>query len=425
MRFVVQSMMDPSSLTAANYLRRAAAAAQFVIRADGVFDGRTGRTGEVFVAVQNGLIRSVGESRPAGDVPVLDFGPDSWLLPGLIDTHVHLVFDSSADPVSALGPLGDDELLVRMREAAAAHLDAGVTSVRDLGDRLFLSRRLALHTRVDPGAGPHVVMAGPPITTPGGHCHFLGGAVDGIDELRAAVRERARRGCSVVKIMVSGGNMTAGSDPATSQFTHAELVLVVEEAHRLGMSVAADTHGVQAITDAVRAGVDTLEHVTFINHDGTPPPDALLYEIANSGVIVSATLGRCPQAWAELPDEARKMVDQWGVRFGELHRRGARLAVGTDAGIAPLKPHGVLPYAVVELIEESGLSPTAALTAVTVRAAEACGLADRKGFVAPGMDADLLVVGSDPLADPAALHDVRAVFRNGIRVRGGRPRVDV
>ena len=88
-----------------------------------------------------------------------------------------------------------------------------------------------------------------------------------------------------------------------------------------------------------------------------PPPDALLDEIANSGVIVSATLGRHPDAWAGLPAHLREMVDQWGVRLGELHRRGARLAVGTDAGIAPLKPHGVLPYAVGELVDELGLSP--------------------------------------------------------------------
>ena len=169
---------------------------------------------------------------------MFDFGPDSWLLPGLIDTHVHLVFDGSADPVSALDRLGDDEVLERMRDAAAAHLDAGVTSVRDLGDRRFLSTRLALQTRIDAAAGPHIVMAGPPITTPGGHCHFLGGAVAGIDELRAAVRERARHGCGVVKIMASGGSMTPGSDPATSQFTFVELEVVVEEAHQLGLTVA-------------------------------------------------------------------------------------------------------------------------------------------------------------------------------------------
>ncbi len=373
------------------------------------------------VTVRDGEIEEVGPSAIADDVAVLDFGPGAWLLPGLIDTHVHLVFDASADPVAALAGLDDDELLTRMRRAAAAQLDAGVTSVRDLGDRGFLSTRLASQTGADMTAGPHIVAAGPPVTTPGGHCHFLGGAVDGLAGIRSAVRERAARGCDVVKIMVSGGAMTPGSDPAVSQFTPDEIRVVVEEARALGMTVAAHAHGAQAIADAVRAGVFTIEHVTFVTPDGAPPEDTLLDEVAASGVLVSATLGRRPEEWAALPGPVRDMISRWFQLNGELYRRGARMVVGSDAGIGPLKPHGVLPYAVGELVADLGVSPAAALTAVTARAAEACGLAGRKGSLRPGMDADLLVVAGDPLNDPSALHEVRAVFRGGVQVRGGVP----
>lgn len=386
-----------------------------------MFDGRSGRGGAVVVVVGDGAIKEVGPSAPVDDLAVLDFGPDAWLLPGLIDTHVHLVFDGSVDPVAALDGLDDDELLGRMRQAAAAQLDAGVTSVRDLGDRGFLSTRLASQTRADMAAGPHIVAAGPPITTPGGHCHFLGGAVDGLDGIRAAVRERAARGCDVVKIMVSGGAMTPGSDPAVSQFTPDEIRVAVEEARALGMTVAAHTHGARSIGDAVRAGVFSIEHVTFVTPDGSPPEDTLLDEVAASGVLVSATLGRRPDEWSALPGPVRDMISRWYQLNGELYRRGARVVVGSDAGIGPLKPHGVLPYAVGELIADLGTSPAAALTAVTARAAEACGLAGRKGSLRPGMDADLLVVAGDPLSDPSALLEVRAVFRGGVLVRGGAP----
>jgi imidazolonepropionase-like amidohydrolase len=392
----------------------------FAIRVGGLFDGWSGRSGDTVVVVRNGAIEQVGGSVPAG-VTLLDFGPDSWLLPGLIDTHVHLVFDGSADPVAALDGLDDEHLLRRMRRAAGGQLDAGVTTVRDLGDRGFLSTRLASLTRADAAVGPHIVAAGPPITTPGGHCHFLGGAVEGLAGLRAAVRERAAHGCAVVKIMVSGGNMTPGSDPAVSQFTRDEIRVVVDEAQKLGMTVAAHTHGAQAIADAVHAGVFSIEHVTFVTPDGSPPQDTLLDAVAASGVLVSASLGRRPDEWSALPGPVRDMIGRWYQINGELHRRGAGLVVGSDAGIAPLKPHGVLPYAVGELVEDLGFTPAAALTTVTARAAEACGLADRKGSVRPGRDADLLVVAGDPLTDPSALLQVQAVFRGGALVRGATP----
>jgi imidazolonepropionase-like amidohydrolase len=395
-----------------------AVAPGFAIRAGGIFDGRDGRSGTAVVEVRNGRVEKVGDAAPAGGIEVLDFGPGSFLVPGLIDTHVHLVFDGGADPVAALDGLDDEQLLERMRQAAFAHLNVGVTSVRDLGDRSFLSTRLASENRTNMAAGPHIVAAGPPITTKKGHCHFLGGEVTGEVGLRAAVRERAARGCGVIKIMVSGGTMTPGSDPVRSQFTLGELKAVVDEADKLGMTVAAHAHGVQAVLDAVRAGVFSIEHATFITPDGSLPPDATIDEVAGSGVVVSVSLGHHPERRAALSGHGQDFIGRYLELSAELQRRGARIVVGSDAGIASVKPHGVLPYAAGELVHELGFSPAAALTALTARAAEACGLTDRKGSVRAGMDADLLVVAGDPLSDPAALLQVRAVFRGGVLVHG-------
>ena len=232
-----------------------------VLRAGQVFDGE--RTlGQAMVVVQDGKISGMdtsGASPPEG-AEVVDFGPEACLLPGLIDAHVHLAFDASAEVVTSLAACGDGALLEHMAAASARALHAGVTTVRDLGDRNYLS--LMLRGRFPSTALPHIVAAGPPITTSGGHCYFLGGEAEGETALRAAVADRAGRGCDVVKVMVSGGNLTPGSQPHESQYGLAALQIVVDEAHRAGLPAAAHAHGAQAVADAVEAGFDTLEHVT-------------------------------------------------------------------------------------------------------------------------------------------------------------------
>ena len=228
-----------------------------------------------------------------------------------------------------------------MEHAARAALRGGVTTVRDLGDRDYLS--LGLRGR----AGlPTIVAAGPPITTPDGHCHFLGGGtVPTIAGVRAAVRERAARGVDVIKIMASGGNMTPGSRQDLAQFPPEVLCAAVEEAHRLGLPVTAHAHAVGAIADAVAAGVDGLEHVSFWTEDGVDAPAELIKLIASRRMAVGATVGLVPVPGAVPPPEIIRRLPAIVANTRRLHETGALVLAGTDAGIAPVKPHNVVRHA--------------------------------------------------------------------------------
>ncbi|MFE0629233.1 amidohydrolase family protein [Streptomyces sp. NPDC058864] len=388
------------------------------IHAGSMFDGFT-RSGPATVHVRGDRIVRVDRTGalPADGTPVVDLGPGACLLPGLIDTHTHLAFDASADPVTSLAATSDADLLAQMRAAARAALRAGITTIRDLGDRDYLSLALVEELAEAPEQGPEILAAGPPLTTPGGHCHFFGGEVEGIDALRAAVRERHARGCAVVKIMASGGNMTPGSvPPHASQYGLAELRAVVEEAHRLGLPVAAHAHGVQSIKDALDAGVDSLEHVTFLDADGATYDVGLAEAIVDSGTFASLTLGMAPGVAIDPPKALAAHVQTILRTFGDLHAAGANVVIGSDAGIGLAKPHDVLPHGVGDLVR-LGASPVDALICVTSHAARLCRVEGRKGRISAGADADLLAVNGDPVEDPAALLDVRAVFRAGVRVR--------
>jgi len=332
------------------------------------------------------------------------------VLPGLVDGHVHLAFDASPDPVATLDARDDAAAFAAMTAAARYAVKGGITTVRDLGDRGYLSLGLRDAAANDPSL-PTIVAAGPPITTPGGHCHFLGGAAEGVDGVRAAVRQHAERGVDVIKIMASGGNLTPGSRPEVPQYELAELRAAVDEAHRLGLPVVAHAHGRQAIADALAAGVDGLEHVTFMTADGVDDiPDDLLAALA-AGPVIGVTLGVVPGN-APLPAMAARLP-KLVANLRRLCEAGATVIPGTDAGVSPGKPHDVLRYAIGNLAQ-IGLTPAAALRAATSGAATACGLGERKGRVAAGYDADLLIVDGDPLTDPEALHRIHAVYVRGV-----------
>ncbi|MDT3445341.1 MULTISPECIES: amidohydrolase family protein [unclassified Pseudofrankia] len=376
------------------------------------------------------------EAARADGVTVIDLG-NATLLPGLVDPHVHLAFDASDDPVGNLARRDDDAAMAAMAAAARHAARGGVTTVRDLGDRGYLSltlRTAATAGRAGPagpapgagsGAGPEsgsgatlptIVAAGPPLTTPDGHCHYLGGAVRGVEAVRAAVRARAERGVDLVKIMASGGNLTPGTRPDLPQFGPDELRAAVEEAHRHSLPVTAHAHGTAAIAAAVAAGVDGLEHVSFMTRDGVDPaPERLVATIADRRIVLGLTLGTAPVPGAAVPAQIAARLPALVANGRRLFESGAPVVLGTDAGIGRVKPPDVLRWAVGQFTR-IGPTPAEALRAATSEAAAVCGLAHRKGRLAPGYDADILAVDGDPLTDPDALHRIRAVFVRGHRL---------
>ena len=389
---------------------------RLALRGARLFDGvRSWGGTRPVVLVEGETIVALLDGDPPPDVDVLEF-PGATLLPGLVDTHVHLAFDASRDPVAALAARNDDAATAAMAGAARTALLGGVTTVRDLGDRGYLS--LGLRARADL---PTIVAAGPPITTPLGHCHFLGGeAADSVDGVRTAVREHADRGCDVVKVMSSGGTMTPGTRQEDAQFTRDVLVAAVDEAHRLGLPVTAHAHGTAAIESCLAAGVDGMEHVSFWTADGVDDRPDLRQAIADRGVVVGATAGLLPLPPGFAPPPAvLARAAKFIANTRDMVERGAVVVAGTDAGIAPVKPHDIVRTAVAQL-GELGMSPLDALRAVTSLAARVIGLGERKGRLAAGFDADLLVVDGDPLVDPDAIHRIRAVYARGRLAADGR-----
>ncbi len=386
-----------------------------VLRAAWLFDGTSSTlTADPVVLLAGGTITAVGPGTglPEG-ATVVDL-PGATLLPGLVDCHVHLAFDSSADPVGRLAGRDDVAALAAMAAAGRTAVRGGVTTVRDLGDRGYLSLALREAAAVDPTL-PTIVAAGPPITTPGGHCHYLGGATIGVAGMRAAVRAHAERGVDVIKIMASGGNLTPGTRPELAQFGLAELRAAVQEAHRCGLPITAHAHGTAAIAAAVQAGVDGLEHVSFMTADGVDPaPPDLIRAIAEQRIVLGLTLGIVPVPGAAVPPAIAARLPAIAANTRLLYQAGAPVVAGTDAGIAPVKPPDVLRWAVGHLTQ-IGLTAAEALRASTSQAATVCGLGHRKGRLAPGYDADILAVDGNPLDDPAALHQIRAVYARGVR----------
>ncbi|GAA1847901.1 amidohydrolase family protein [Asanoa iriomotensis] len=382
------------------------------IRAARLFDG-TRTTKNPIVYVESGTVVGVAHGASPADTEVLDLG-DATLLPGLVDAHTHLVFDASDDAVGRLRSVSDDDLLAGARVAAGRALRAGITTVRDLGDRGYVARRLRAELDRSPESGPLVLSAGPPLTSPRGHCWWLGGEVSGEAAIRAAVADHAAHGVDVIKVLATGGEITLGTKPYLPQFTPAELAAAADEAHRHGLPVAAHAHSAGAIAAAVDAGFDTIEHGSFLTEDGAAADDAVIAKLAASRSVVSATLGYLPGR-PVAPRTAAISATLTAI-FTRQRAAGVRMIVTSDAGIDPSKPHDVLPYA-AEMFLLFGDGPEAALRAVTADAAAACGVGATKGRVAAGYDADLLVVTGDPTTDITALREVQAVFRSGVRVR--------
>jgi imidazolonepropionase-like amidohydrolase len=382
------------------------------LRADRVYRG-PGACGPGVLLIEDGVlaeVRTDGDDLPPD---VTELG-DVTVLPGLIDCHAHLGFDSSADVVTPLLRDDDDALLRRMADNARTALAVGVTTVRDLGDRRFLSLNLRDTLRAAPSSGPELLVSGPPLTRTRGHCWFLGGEADTTEQLRAAVRDRAERRCDVVKIMVTGGALTPGFALHESQYGVEHLAAVVAEAHAVGLPVAAHAHGPAGIRDSVAAGVDSVEHCSWFTVDGVDVDCDVARQMASAGTVMGATLGQRPGA-APLPAVAHRLATYFS-NVVELMGLGVTVACGTDGGVSPGKPHDVLPRGIVTLTDR-GVPFDEALATATTSAAGACGVGERKGRIERGYEADLLVVRGDPRHDSAALLEVDSVYRAGVRVR--------
>jgi len=380
-----------------------------VIRAAQLFDGDAVMTDPVVVCQGNTI-----ESVTAGGAGPVDFDLGAaTLLPGLVDGHVHFCFDASEDPVGRASERSDDELYEPMLATARSMLACGITVARDLGDRAYLALRLRRELELNPAAGPRILGSGPALTTVGGHLWFFGGECDGPEQIRAMVARHAQRGVDVIKIVATGGELTAGTHSWVPQFSVDELIAARKAAHVAGLRITAHAHGTAGIANAVAARVDSIQHCSFMTSDGVGVDAAVLASLVTSGVTVSITTGQLPgvvprpRIAALLPELQRTIQRVWAS--------GARIVVTSDCGIGAAKPHNVLPYAVSQLAS-AGLPMLEVLRAVTADAAIECGIGDRHGRIRPGYSADLLAVNGDLLHDPAAIHAVAAVLRAGERV---------
>lgn len=351
--------------------------------------------------------------RAADDDAVRSDYPRHAILPGLINCHVHLAFNSGQHVVDELRATGDSALLLGMAGRAQQALTSGVTTVRDLGDRDGLVFQVRAAIERGELLGPRILAAGPPLTPPRGHCWFFGGEVDGPDAIRERIRRNAALGADVIKVMASGGSLTPESvSMREEQFGVAELKLIVREARDAGLPVAAHAHGSDSIAAATEAGVDTIEHCTWMRTggEGHDRRDDVARAMAGRGVRACVAW---PPKWRELmqalgPEAASNVVE----RLRWMEDLGVPLITGTDAGVSQRSGFGDFVGA-LELYEHVGFPLERIIELATTDSATGIGQGDRIGRIAPGYAADLLVVEGDPLSDLAALRELRLVLAAG------------
>jgi imidazolonepropionase-like amidohydrolase len=338
-------------------------------------------------------------------LPRADY-PGSTIMPGLIDSHVHLAFDGGPNPAARMRAETGEQQLMLMLRSARELLGVGVTTARDLGSRGYLAVAVRDAIAVGLARGPRLVVAACPITVTGGHCWFMGGEADSEDDLRRLVRTHHKHGADLIKVMSTGGFMTTGSAPWYAQFTTAQLAVIVEEAARVDKPVAAHAHGTEGIRRAVEAGVTTIEHCSFVTETNERRfSEPLAASIAERGMFV------CPTISGSAPYIAELAGIEVGAHVKAMHDMGVRIIAGTDAGVDNNPHHqyvGGLEYLVT-----LGLRPAQVLAMATTEPAAALGLGATTGRLAPGYDADVIVVRGNPQADIAALRDLRRVIARG------------
>ena len=394
-----------------------------VLHAGKLLDVRSGKTlSDQTIVIEAGKIVSVGSAgqanRSSGD-RFIDL-PNATVLPGLTDAHTHLTGDPQDVGPQALSISIPRATLTGARNARLT-LEAGFTTVRNVGAEGFGD--VALRDAINAGdvPGPHMLVSGPALGITGGHCdenllpfeyHYSAeGVADGVEGVQRKVREVIKYGADLIKICATGGVLSHGDNPQASAYTQEELKAIVTDAHRLGRKVAAHAHGAQGILWASQAGVDSIEHGSYID-------DAAIAEMKKNGTYLVPTLYLAD--WflanaerlhvpAELIGKGKEVMAV--ARKNEAHAfaSGVKVAFGTDAAVYP---HGLNAHEFAVLVK-LGLTPLQSIQAATINAADLLGWADKIGAVEPGKWADIIAVDGDPLHDVTTLEHVKFVMKGG------------
>ena len=339
------------------------------------------------------------------------------LLPGLIDCHVHLVYCGEADPKTSLLKLGPGQIVMNAFENAQKTIRSGITAIRDLGGRDYLEFAVRDACNSDRQLGPTIMAAGKMICMTGGHGNVFGRIADGPDEVLKAVREQIHAGSDVIKLMATGGVMTPGVHPEDAHYTEEELRVGVDEGHRFHRTCASHAQGAAGILNAVRAGMDSIEHGFFMTQE-------CLEAMLEKGTYLVPTLAAINNIYLNRDNGIPAFIVEKTIRVRERHHQsikmfykaGGKIAMGTDAG-TPFNIHGDNCQE-LKFMVELGISNSDAMQFSTASAADLMGLTDR-GQIEENFYADLLIVSGNPVEDISAVanqENHRSVIKNGSAV---------
>jgi imidazolonepropionase-like amidohydrolase len=422
MRRIALLAFIAASLSAAAQQTYKPSAARTLLRAGHVLDVHTGReTPDETIVVEGEKITAIS---PTAATPAKPGDREVDLtaytvMPGLIDVHTHLTGATNFDPYFELSMTPGKEAIIGV-ENAKTTLEAGFTTVRNVGASGFTD--VALRDEINAGhiPGPHMQVSGPPLGITGGHMdenllpeqyHVVGeGVADGIAAVQHMVRQNIKYGADLIKIGASGGVLSKGDDPQASQYTLEEMQAIVADAHRLGRKVAAHAHGAQAILWASEAGVDSIEHGSYIDDAGI----AMMLK-HGTYLVPTAYLIDWMQINGNLPPiYAQKMHDVSGVEKQnaiKAIKAGVKIALGTDAAVYP---HGLNAHELDVYVNQFGMTPLAAIQTGTLNAADLMGWTAKTGSLDPGKWADIIAIPGDPLADVKLLQHVPFVMKAGV-----------